>query len=263
MTWLYALPTSGLILLLMTVAVALAVGAHVLVRRFVPYRDLAKHNDVTGFVLAIVGVIYAVLLAFVVVVAWEEFNNAGRLVDAEVAAAADLYHLAGAYTEPRRSELRREILSYADLMQREEWPAMQSGSYSFAVSLLIIKIEQTAIAMIDAGAKQNAINTALFEAVRSLQDSRRERLIKNQGGIPRSLWTALIIGAIINLCFTYLFGVENFRLQLVMTGLLAALIALMFAITIALDYPFRGDTSHSAQPFHDLISRLAQEPGST
>jgi hypothetical protein len=38
---------------------------------------------------------------------------------------------------------------------------------------------------------------------------------------------------------------------------------LMFAITIGLNYPFRGDTSHSAEPFHALTLRLAQEhPGS-
>jgi hypothetical protein len=46
--------------------------------------------------------------------------------------------------------------------------------------------------------------------------------------------------------FTYLFGVENFRLQLVMTTLLAALIAVMFSMIVALDYPFRGSTSISS-----------------
>ena len=51
----------------------------------------------------------------------------------------------------------------------------------------------------------------------------------NGEGIPAALWGGLILGAILTVGFTYLFGVENFRLQMIMTGLLGALIGLMFA----------------------------------
>ena len=51
-----------------SVAVAASVLGLWLVRRTVPPHTLREHHDVAGFILAIVGVIYAVLLDFVVLV---------------------------------------------------------------------------------------------------------------------------------------------------------------------------------------------------
>src|SRR5579872_1829761 len=77
----------------------LAALGQLLVRKLVPIQHLAKHNDVTGFVPAIVGVIYAVLPAFVVVVAWEGYGAAEQVVRAEASACADLYRVAGSLPE--------------------------------------------------------------------------------------------------------------------------------------------------------------------
>src|SRR5436190_17372377 len=43
-------------------------------------------NDIIGFIFATVGVVYAVLLAFAVIVVWQDFDAADRSVSAEAAA---------------------------------------------------------------------------------------------------------------------------------------------------------------------------------
>ena len=53
-----------------------AVLGLVLVQRLVPMTIREEHNDVAGFIYAVVGVIYAVLLALVVIATWEEFGRA-------------------------------------------------------------------------------------------------------------------------------------------------------------------------------------------
>jgi hypothetical protein len=50
---------------------ALAVLGLVLVQRLVPWSHRKEFNDVAGFIYAVVGVAYAVLLALVVIGAWE------------------------------------------------------------------------------------------------------------------------------------------------------------------------------------------------
>lgn len=55
---------------------ATAVGGLLIARRRVSHLALAKHNDVGGVVFSIVGTIYAVVLAFVVVVVWEALGEA-------------------------------------------------------------------------------------------------------------------------------------------------------------------------------------------
>jgi hypothetical protein len=245
-TFLYLWPTWLILIFEMVAFVVPAVVAHALFRRLVPHRALAQHNDVTGFVLAIVGVIYAVLLAFVVIIAWESFNTANGVAQAEVSAAADLDHLTQAYTDKPARQLRQEIARYADLMRNEEWPAMQTGGESPKAAASASLIGDLAVQMIEGDSRQHtAVDDSVMGLVRAFADARRTRLDQNSEGLPNSLWIGLIIGAIMTVGFTYLFGVEDQRLQLVVTGLLAGLIGLMFAMIIALDYPYRGITSIS------------------
>jgi uncharacterized membrane protein len=63
-------------LLLICLSVALAVGGLILVQRFVPIAVRRQHNDVAGFIYAVLGVTYAVLLGLMVVAVWEEWNTA-------------------------------------------------------------------------------------------------------------------------------------------------------------------------------------------
>ena len=47
-------------------------GGLVLVQRLRPARRRLRHNDVAGFIYAVLGVAYAVLLGLVVAAVWEE-----------------------------------------------------------------------------------------------------------------------------------------------------------------------------------------------
>lgn len=246
MTFLYLWPTWLIIVFEVLVFTVPAVAAHALFRKIVPHHALARHNDVTGFVLAIVGVIYAVLLAFVVIIAWESFNTADSVAETEVSSAADLARLSQAYTDRPARELRAEISRYGRLMQSEEWPAMQSGGASPRAADSASRIGDLAVQMVEGDKRQpTAVDDSVMALVRSFADARRMRLDQNSQGIPSSLWIGLVVGAVMTIVFTFLFGVENPRLQLVVTGMLAALIGLMFAMIVALDYPYRGVTSIS------------------
>jgi hypothetical protein len=65
---------SAVILIVPTTLLAMA--GPVIVRRYVEVDQLRTNNEVAGFKFATVGVLYAVLLAFAVVVVWEKFNQA-------------------------------------------------------------------------------------------------------------------------------------------------------------------------------------------
>ena len=65
-----------------------AVVGLALVQRLVPATIRQAHNDVAGFIYAALGVIYAVLLALVVIAVWEEFGRARVTVESEANALA-------------------------------------------------------------------------------------------------------------------------------------------------------------------------------
>jgi hypothetical protein len=70
---------------------ALAIGAQLMIRRSWPALADGGHNDVAGFIIAVVGVLYAVLLAFVMIVSWESFSQAESTVGQEASALRSIY----------------------------------------------------------------------------------------------------------------------------------------------------------------------------
>ena len=71
----------GAFIMIIAAAVLLALLGLALVRRVVPRDRLARHIDVAGYVYAVIGVIYAVILAQVVIAAWQEYQDARAMAD--------------------------------------------------------------------------------------------------------------------------------------------------------------------------------------
>jgi hypothetical protein len=63
-------------LLIVAVAVVVAVVGLVLVQRLVPTERRKEHNDVAGFIYAVLGVAYAVLLGLMLIAVWEKWDAA-------------------------------------------------------------------------------------------------------------------------------------------------------------------------------------------
>jgi hypothetical protein len=78
-----------------------AVGGLILVQRLVPATIRMEYNDVAGFIYAVLGVIYAVLLALVVIATWEEFGRARVTVEAEANALARSSGLPISFLNPK------------------------------------------------------------------------------------------------------------------------------------------------------------------
>lgn len=213
-----------------------------------------------GFLFSAVGVIYAVVLGFIVVVVWEKYDATVANVETEVAAVADLYRTVGAYPEPQRSQIRGELSKYIDQMIQAEWPLMsQDVNVNPDVLLLERAGHQVETFVPKTSAQANAQQAATDQVVR-LFDSRRERLIHSAPSVPGVLWFALVVGAISMLAFAFLFGSENRPAQLVMTAILAGLIAVLFIVIDEFDSPFSGSVSISDDGWVALQQHLNQIP---
>src|SRR5215217_6806584 len=105
----------------------LALGGLILVQRLVPTATRQQHNDVAGFIYAALGVIYAVLLALVVIAVWEEYGAAGETVEQEANATAEVFWLGHRLPEPAGPHVQELARSYAEEVIHKEWPLMEKG----------------------------------------------------------------------------------------------------------------------------------------
>jgi Na+/proline symporter len=86
-----------------------------LVRRYVTLDRLTANNEIAGFKFATVGVLYAVLLAFVIIVVWQKFSDAEVTVAQEAGAAATIYRLSQGMGEKPGADLRGAVSTYLKL----------------------------------------------------------------------------------------------------------------------------------------------------
>jgi hypothetical protein len=93
-------------LLVVALSVLLAVVGLAVVQRVVPSQLRQQHNDVAGFIYAVMGVIYAVLMALVVIAVWEDFAEARDTAEREASELADVFRLAHQVPQPEGRQLQ-------------------------------------------------------------------------------------------------------------------------------------------------------------
>ncbi|MBC5799980.1 MAG: DUF4239 domain-containing protein [Candidatus Eremiobacteraeota bacterium] len=217
------------------------------------------HNEVAGFVIAVVGAIYAVLLAFLTVIVWERFAEAEDRSQQETNAATDVLRFSQFVAPVAGARLRDDLGRYVDALITQEWPAMARGDSSEQARRLIVRVIGDVAELPVPNAQQSNVQNHLLDRVQAMADLRRSRLNANRSNVPSVLWFALIIGACTVIGFVYLFGLKNFTVHLLITAATATMIGLSFGLILTLDYPFRGDVSVSPEHWITLAERLKSE----
>ena len=255
--WIYSNPTwlwGGALVIGVTVLSCLALAV---LHRFVDAEIRRHHNDVMAAAMGIVGVAYAVLLAFVAVAAWESFSGGNKIVDTEASFVADLYRQTIGLPETKGGPLKDTIRKYLDQVVDEEFPAQRRGEMSQAGRPTLVSL-QAMIARIDPNTPgETVISTALMQTMNGLYAARRTRTLAADDSIPEVVWWITAFGTTLTIGFTFLFGTRNFSMHLAMTGMVAASMSLVIVLIMSLDRPFRGELSVSTQAYENARGSIA------
>jgi protein-S-isoprenylcysteine O-methyltransferase Ste14 len=243
-------------LLVVAVSVLIAVAGLSLIQRLVPSQLRQEHNDVAGFIYAVLGVIYAVLLALVVIAVWEDYAAARDTVEREASELDDVFRLAHPLPDPQGCQLQELARSYAQVVIDEEWALMAQGRTSpqawdllDEMTLLFENVE------VRTKAEQVLYGEAL-DRIDELADARNARLVEADEGIPTVLWGVLVFGGIMIVSFTYLFGLENTLVHYLMVAVLALVISSVLFTIGVLEYPFSGDVRVDPEAFEVVLERF-------
>lgn len=234
-------------------AIAVSIIGLLIVRRFVPHHRLKVHNDVAGPIFSTLGVVYAVLLAFVVIIVWQNFDKSTLNVEYEASYLADVYRDAEALAPEFIEMVHKRIGEYRDLIVHEEWKTLAKGEGSPLVERKIREIWSLFTGYTCRNTTEEAFFAESIRKLNSVRELRRIRLMDSRAGIHPLLWFVLIIGGLVTISFVYFFGTENKNAQMIMTILLALVISLILFTVFSLDYPFTGGITVSADPFKQLI----------
>ena len=115
------LPTVLSFLIVAVLSASIAVLGLKLVRRKFSAEMMKEHHEVAGFIFNAFGLIYAVLVAFVVFATWTDFDNTKKDIELEASCLSDLFFDSQGFPEPLRTSVQSAIIEYAETVVNEEW----------------------------------------------------------------------------------------------------------------------------------------------
>ena len=248
----------------MLVGIVVVVGCVVLsllalagVRRRVPLEQLREQHDVAAACFAVIGGLYGIVLAFVLVSSWQRFEEARERAEVEANALADLYRHASALPAPVDEQLRGLVLTYAHGVIDEEWTAMSDNRQSAAVQTTFDTMWTTLLQAPSGDGKELVLFQNTLGKMDDFSDARRDRLLFARVGMPAIVWVFLIASGTVTIGFSYFFGLRQVSSQMLMTAALAGTIAAALVLIAELQTPFAGSVRVSPYGFEQLLLALA------
>jgi hypothetical protein len=246
----------GLVILLI-IAVSLVAAAGVFaVERLVPAARREAHNDVIGFVYAVIGVAYAVLLGLVVIAEWNTLDMAKANAYTETDALIQLDWYGHSLPQPQHAQVENLLKQYTTEVINVEWPLLASQqdsprAWALYTEIRTIVQDQRPVTQAAVVRYQEAL-----EASADFGNARRERIDQAGEGIPSLLAAVLLIGGIVTIGFAYCFGMKARSAHAVVMFALTILVASLLLVVYELNYPFSGIVRASPEAFRLALERI-------
>lgn len=244
-----AIDSYGAGVLLVIFFAAISVAGLFLVRGRVSPESLHESHEVAGYLLSIVGTMYAVLLGLVVVDAMAKFQDARVNVQNEANSLADVFLLCEKYSPAKERQIKELCLHYVQRVIDFEWKAMDDGNYDPEARRTAIQLIRAVRDFEPKTEAQQQIYPVIVQEVCQVWDCRRARTNASQFGVPFEEWLVLFVGGFVTIIFTYFFGLKNIAMQVAMTVMCSLLISLNMLLVLWFGYPFSGDRKVHPEAF--------------
>ena len=247
-----------LLILFVGGSIAFAVGGVFIGRKVVHHRVKEGHNDVMVPLFLTAGVIYAVLLAFMVIAMWETYDNAKANVAEEASLMVPLYRQTYAMSDEKGAEMRHLLHEYGEGVIKD-WPTFRvtaKGSpQARYVATKIVAVFNT----MTPSSKAREIATAQFMQTYSqfLLD-RNKRLVQASESLSWIMWIAVIGGAMVTIGMSFVLYMDYPPPQYVMTSVLALGIGLLLFLMVVLNRPFVGPLGIEPEPYEASLQVFSQ-----
>ncbi|MHB8206033.1 bestrophin-like domain [Mucilaginibacter sp.] len=209
-----------------------------LFRKYVRLKIRRSHNEAVGYVFAVLGGFYGLLMGFVVFLVWSSANDAQNNASREGSLARALYRDIRYFPDTAEMKpLMNSYINYVHYVINEEYPTMEQMKPLTAASHTDFDDVFRQMEKLDA--REPKIEQ-MFTGLNELATYRSLRQLDASSEIPIEIWIPLLLGALIILLFSVMIDVESTRLHIVINGLLGAFIGLVIYLVIILDHPFTG-----------------------
>ena len=228
------------------------------VLRVVRRRNMISDSDSVslGGTLEVVGAIYGIVLAFVIVLQWQSLDTARDAVSDEASSLSQFSVDVRVLPTDGRERVEDSVSNYLDAVVNDEWKAMEDGEESPRAHDAFDDMFKTMETVVP----QTEVQYTWYEeSIGRLNEAavhRRKRLESMHNELPMPVRVLLFGGGLITLAFVVIHGVRRTSTHTFVVAALAALVAYNLFLVVILDYPFSGSIRVTPEPFRQGV--LAQ-----
>ncbi len=216
------------------------------VRKTISTETLRKNHDVAGFTFSLIGVLYSVILGFTVINVENRYIKAEETLYKEAMILADLYREASFFPTDS-TQIRENLRQYVEFTLEEEWRKAGNREIRLGAQDALDTLWNSYVAIHPQDEKMKLWYEQSISHLDDLMNARLMREFNSWEHVGPMMWTLLIVGAIITICFMFFFGLENIRTQMLMTALLSGYLSFMLYLVYSLDHIYQG--SEGVKPF--------------
>jgi hypothetical protein len=237
----------GLAILVLVGVLGLAIGAMLGVRRHAPDGSYFHDGDRAAGVFGVLATGFAVLLGFVVFLAFTSYDSARSGAESEARIVSQQVETAQLFAPPVSAELTAQLICYGRSVAGVQWDRMESGTLGADLNPWAVELFRTLTKVDPQTPTQQSAYDKWLDERSAREDARQDRIHGATGVIPLPLWLVLLFTA--TLIFVYmLFFADSGERMLVQAFLMGTVVAVIVSTLLLLQF--------LNNPFHPGVGGL-------
>ena len=205
-------------------------------------------------ILPPLGILFALLVGFIAVEVWNNFDKAKTAVATEASALRAVVLLAGTFPEEQRTRIYAADQPSHRESREQEWPEMaqQRATLSTLPTALIEELHET-LALKPADDSQRTAQPEMVKALHTALDARRQRIVISESALGTVKWVGILLQGLCTLVAIAMVHSDNRLACAITLTLFATGIALSVLLIAAYSRPFTGEISVGPELLKQVI----------
>ena len=253
--WLLNLPIPWMAVVIFAATYFIAAFVYLIVVRLaVDGRRARAFKAFSPGMLPVLGTIFALLVAFVAVQVWNDFDKAKLAVATEASALRAVDVFAETLPDEQRTQLRALINRHIEEAVNREWPAMAHERLTLAsLSTHLVEAQRLTVLMKPQDESQRTAQREIVDALHRALDARRQRIIISQSEVGPVKWAAILLMGLCALIAIAIVHSDNRLTCAIAVCLFATGFALSSLLIAAYSRPFTGEISVKPELLQDVV----------
>ncbi len=213
-------------------------------------------DEVVGIYFNFIGVLFTLILAFVVVAAWEDYDNAMHSAENEAHKLLYTYEDAAELSPENKKEVQQKIVAYLNSVIHDEWGHMDETHIVKITEKKfhdLVVLKKTLVAHGD----EDVLKT-IDDSLDELKTLRHARESFTDSHVPNLLWAVLMGGFSMCILLSFFINFKSIIWKMIMTSIVTFAMSVVMYLTYCLSNPYKGDMKITSEDYVKAMKIIEQ-----